>query len=50
MPAKVGIHIHGPVFMDTGFRRHDIEVESDLSLPMPLYAVAATRLPLPATR
>ena len=23
MPAEAGIHIHGPVFMDTGFRRHD---------------------------
>jgi hypothetical protein len=23
MPAKAGIHSHGPVFMDTGFRRYD---------------------------
>jgi hypothetical protein len=36
--------------MDTGFRRYDIEWKSDLSLLIPLYAVAATRLPLPATR
>jgi hypothetical protein len=25
MPAKAGIHIRGPVFMDTGFRRYDIQ-------------------------
>jgi hypothetical protein len=23
MPAKAGIHDHGPVSMDTGFRRYD---------------------------
>jgi hypothetical protein len=25
MPAEAGIHIHRPVFMDTGFRRYDIQ-------------------------
>jgi hypothetical protein len=25
MPAKAGIHIHRPVFMDTGVRRYDIQ-------------------------
>jgi hypothetical protein len=25
MPAEAGIHIHRPVFIDTGFRRYDIK-------------------------
>jgi hypothetical protein len=25
MPAKAGIHIHRPVFMDTGLRRYDTQ-------------------------
>ena len=25
MPAHAGIHIHGPVFMDTGVRRYDTQ-------------------------
>jgi hypothetical protein len=32
MPAKAGIHGHGPVFMDSGFRRNDNEEESTMSI------------------
>jgi len=32
MPAKAGIHIHKPVFMDTGFRRYDMKVRSVFNL------------------
>jgi hypothetical protein len=27
MPAEAGIHIRRPVFMDSGFRRNDIQSE-----------------------
>ena len=34
MPAKAGIHIHRPVFMDTGLRRYDIQAGSVIRLPL----------------
>jgi hypothetical protein len=36
MPAKAGIHIHRPVFMDIGVRRYDMEVRSVIQLLLTL--------------